>query len=192
MIKHQIEPFIAHLIEEKERKLIGFLSKWKMFPARNSIKIQKYDGDWINSEGVQFGGSIRTVYWNFFQPFIKNYIVEIIKQTGQHCLEKGMDIHKAKKLSVDMLDIFVSNFYNKIIETDLKLMGVVVKNKNNIYTQHKEDLKSLKIFIKNQADCHFYCNWFRSSIKIAWDIVKWVIPSGLIGALIYKYFIKGQ
>lgn len=192
MAKHQIEPFITHLIEEKERKLLNFLSKWKMFPARNSIKIQKYDGDWINIEGVQFEGSVRIVYWYFFPPFIKNYIVEIMKQAAEHCEAKGMSLHKANKICVAMLDVFISRFYEKLAEVDSNLMGVGLQNKDRIYLQHKQDLDNFKTFIKEQAGTYFCCkrNLLKTFFKIIWDIIKWLVPSGLIVTLIYKLLLR--
>ena len=161
-----------------------------MFPACNSIKIQKYDGDWINIEGVQFEGSVKLVYWNFFPPFIKNYIVEIIQQTAEHCEAKGMSIHKANRICVAMLDVFISKFYGKLVEADSNLMGVGSQNKGNIHRQHIKDLEDFKTFIREQASTYFYCkrNWSKTVGKVIWDIIKWLVPSGLVLALIYKIY----
>lgn len=141
----------------KRHKLIP----WLFLGGDNVFKMETFDKRKIRYGGVEFEGSPRHVFWsNFIEPFLINFIEEMLNWTSLKCRENNLapDIHLDE--TAGLLKIMASHVYLKMADIDQRLRGkaypesverMSVSDKINYISQFIDDhLKTEKALWKSR------------------------------------------
>lgn len=123
MVKNPLNSYIYDSISTFQKEMFHKISKWHVMVASSNIRIKAFDGREIAIQGFDYSGTIISIYWAFFEPFIKDYIAKTVEQIREKAAESCVDAKIC-------LDIFGKNMcnavdiiYQKIAETDRLMRG---------------------------------------------------------------------
>jgi TIR domain-containing protein len=105
-----------------ERELFG---PWSLFNSGKPITVSPCEGKpiQIGDSGVEFSGSVRDIFWRFFDPDIKKVISDHLEQTVKDC--EGMPdlLEEALDETRELLDEFIRRAYERLVHIDQRLRG---------------------------------------------------------------------
>ncbi len=126
MFKKKTNPLATYIYdnigafsEEMKHKI----AKWHVMIASNHIEIETFDKRKISIKGSDYSGTLVSLYWSFFDPFIKNYISITSEELRQKAIDTNIDAEQSLKIFRDNFRNTIENIYKKISETDRLMRG---------------------------------------------------------------------
>jgi len=112
---------LANRIKDWENKLImKKVDPWQFFHAVG-VKIPTYDGKLIHCKGGGFAGTLRLVFWNFIEPFLKRGIDEWLEHIANLCLQSAKEPKPYLHRAWNSLNSCISNVYSRMSDIDYRL-----------------------------------------------------------------------
>lgn len=129
MTKNPLNSYINDSIIAFQKEMFHKISKWHVMVASSNIRIETFDGRTISIQGGDYSGTVMSLFWDFFDPFIKDYISKTVEQIREKSEEACVDTKVCLNIfSKNMCDA-VDRIYQKIAETDRLMRGKGYPNK---------------------------------------------------------------
>jgi len=104
-----------------ERELFG---PWSLFNSGKLITVTPCEGKSQQfNGGVEFSGTVRVIFWRFFDPDIRKVITDQIEQVVKECKELPDFQELALNETRELLKEFVETGYERMAEIDQRLRG---------------------------------------------------------------------
>lgn len=113
--KERVEELKEFIIKEK-------IDPW-LFRKHPSFKVTKDDGSVIEFSGLEYGGSVITIFWkkDYIDSFLSKGIKRILDETGQECRTNGLSAEVPLKEAAALLNGIIWNIYDRMAVVDFKL-----------------------------------------------------------------------
>ena len=167
---------LNHDLQEFQREMNDLMSKWKMFPACWTLDVKDYYGKSIRYKGITYDGSPRDVYWEYFDPFIKNGIIKIIDKFRDVYEEKGIDVSVAKNEIGDEFYRFIERFYQKLAVIDQGLIKQSKRDTSPHGVYGLRDVSGMILIMKQFIDRQVEARFHQKKPKKRWPSwLKWIV-----------------
>lgn len=110
------------VVELREFIIKEKIDPW-LFMWHESFKVTKADGNIIGYTGLEYSGSIRTIFLSkdYIDPFLKEGIRKVFDETGRECRVNNIKAEASLREASALLAGIIGNVYNRMAEVDGKL-----------------------------------------------------------------------
>lgn len=134
----KLYPNTTRFVDEFYIKIDKMISKWVCSLAAKNVHMKSYYGDQIAYVGVAYSGSVRDVFISFFDPFITNDGINVLRTVGKRSREVGYDVTECVDEGIYLMKNATKKIYNQIYYKDRQMCK----------WQGGEDDDRIKIFIQ--------------------------------------------
>ena len=142
--KDRVDELRDFIINEK-------IDPW-LFIWHKSFKVTKADGSIIDYPGLEYGGSLRAIFWgkDYIDPFLKEGIRKVLDDTSKECQENKIKTEEPLKEAGSLLAGLIRNVYGRMAEIDSKLLKKGEEEKNNSRKDVSEKVESMDKYLSEQ------------------------------------------
>ncbi len=114
--RERVDGLREFIIKEK-------IDPW-LFLWHRSFKVTKFDGSIIEYPNLEYGGSLRAIFWgqDYIDPFLKEGIQQVLDETGKECRVNQIRAEEPVKEAGALLAGIIRNIYDRMAEVDSKLL----------------------------------------------------------------------
>jgi len=145
-----IYPLTHLLTKQLDTKLINLIIKWQTTMAwGGELKIKKYNGSFIQYQGIKHNGTAIRVFWgNWMSDYLNNESLEILNEIARKAQKANYDVKKCVDEAAELLCIMASRVYDKMADVDSLLQG------DGISRGKLRDVSGYKAIFKNYITSH--------------------------------------
>jgi hypothetical protein len=187
---HKVSKSAIYLRTEKKiRDTFGTLEKnnitpWAFFNLGKPFQVKKFDGSKITSEGFEFSGSIRQIYWHSIEPFIEDITVKVIDEVVTLTQEKSQDLKETLTEAEGLLVSYTRKTYQRMAEIDQRLRGKGYPKNVNIQKTDRYETPMIE-FIKGSVSDELKTYRPKSRFEQFYQNNKFLVwLVGILGAVI--------
>ena len=123
-MKHNpLATYIYDNINSFEEAMKHKIAEWHVMVASRNINIETFDKRKISIEGVEYSGTLITIFWSFFDPFIKDYISRALEEIRIKSIDTHIDAEQSLKIFNGNMQNSIKMIYHQISETDRLMRG---------------------------------------------------------------------
>lgn len=147
-----LHPKLKKIVNDKYKWINKFkLTPWVFMGDGGTLKMEQFDGSHINYGGIKFDGSPRHVFWtSFIEPFLTDFIREMIDWTSNQCRENNLEPHLHFAETSGLLKLFTERIYKRMADIDQVLRG-----KGFPHSVERRDVRNKVNNISKYIDDHF-------------------------------------
>ena len=150
MVKYASFSIIQEKLDSNFEDLHKRVISWLMFFASNKGEIEMHDGKAITPYNLEFGGSIRDIYWqNFIQPFLKESITKTFETTRAFASQHNLDSKAMLDEAYKTLEMKIRGIFKRMVETDQKIRGKGYPKSVDRYNP-KRETEQIISFLENR------------------------------------------
>jgi hypothetical protein len=105
-----------YLIKEK-------VHPWLFMWPESSVKVKLHDGRDYSYAGLEYGGSVVSVFWKSLDPFLEDTVRQVLDEVGKECQSNGIDASAPLTEAGWLLESMITHVYQEMAEVDQKLRG---------------------------------------------------------------------
>ncbi|OHB66882.1 MAG: hypothetical protein A2Y77_02690 [Planctomycetes bacterium RBG_13_62_9] len=111
-------------VKEREDYLIKEkVHPWLFMWPESSVKVELHDGTDYSYAGLEYGGSVVSVFWKSLDPFLEDTVRQVLDEVGKECQSNGINPSAPLTEAGWLLESMITRVYQEMAEVDQKLRG---------------------------------------------------------------------
>lgn len=122
-MSNPIAPYINDMIGTFEKGIDKKIATWNNCIGAARGEVTDFYGKKISFHGIAFAGTVVDIFWNFFDPFIKDFITRSAEKVRIKAMEASADVIESLHILQENMYNSTSRIYKQMAEKDRLMSG---------------------------------------------------------------------
>ena len=157
-MSNPLATYIYDSIDTHRKEIMNKISKWHVMIDSQRIEMETFDKRKISIHGFTYNETVAHLYWNSFDPFIKEYISHKAEEIRKKAIEDCVDAQSCLELFRKNMYNTIQEIYTKIAKTDRLMRGNGYPDTVKLHPVDKE--------------IHLLCQYVDAKVNAQINIIK--------------------